>query len=188
MKPLCSVPTSPKKVYWNDEGTIAAFLLPEKLVMLEYDPSKNNFSNSFTIVDKINSGVFIYNLFFYISTSGKIHYTAKGKSFLYCNADRRQMIIGAIEGQNRLYTFDKNFSVFCYEVPYGLAAMISKVADGKAVEVEPEDILPEYRDRIARFLDSFEMKEKAFEVVLNNDHKFELAISLGLIREGKASY
>lgn len=178
------MPLSPKRIYWNDEGTLAAFLLAEKLIMLEYDPKTNQFTNNFTIVDKVGSGTFIYNLFFYISSSGKIYYTTKGKTFLYCNADRRQMIIGAIEGQNRLYSFDKNYSVFCYEIPFGLALLISRIADGKHVDIDTEDILPEYRDRIARFLDSFELKQKAFEVVVNNDHKFELAISLGLIREG----
>lgn len=132
----------------------------------------SQFTSNHTIVDKIGSGAFIYNLFFYLSSSGKIYYTAKGKSFLYCNSDRRQMVIGSVESQNRLYTFDKNYSVYCYELPFGLAMIMSKIADGKHVDVPTEDILPEYRDRIARFLDAFEMKEKAFEVVINNDHKF----------------
>jgi len=97
VKQVTQVPFSPKKILWNDEGTIAAFFLPEKLLILEYDTKRSEFIATHTLVDKISSGVFAYDLFFYLSASGKIYFTAKGKSFFYCNAaDKRQLLIGAV--------------------------------------------------------------------------------------------
>lgn len=185
VKPIFTAPFSPKKIVWNDEGTIAAFFLPEKLVMIEYNPQRQEVTGTHTLVDKISSGVFAYDLFFYLSTSGKIYFTAKGKSFFYCNAaDKRQLVIGAVEQQNRMFAIDKNYHMFSYELPFGLAKSLSQVASGKNVELDAEDILPEYRDRTAKFLDAFGLKKNAYEIVQNSDHKFELAVSMNLIRDG----
>lgn len=128
------MPFSPKKILWNDEGTIAAFILPEKLLLLEFDSKRNEFTATHTIVDKVSSGVFAYDLFFYMSASGKIYFTAKGKSFFYCNAaDKRQLLIGTVEQQNRLFAIDKNYHMFSYELPFALAKTLSCVAAGKKV-------------------------------------------------------
>lgn len=37
-----------------------------------------------------------------------------------------------------------------------------------------------YHDKIARFLDGIDMKEKAFEIVKSVDFKFDLALQLNL--------
>lgn len=62
--------------------------------------------------------------------------------------------------------------------------MLSSIAEGKVKSINPENVLPEYRDRVAKFLDAFDLKEQAFEMVENKDHKFELAVNLGRIEEG----
>lgn len=143
VKLVTQAPFSPKKILWNDEGTAVAFFMPEKLLLLDYDPKRREFSATYTLVDKITSGTFAHDLFFYLSASGKIYFTSKGKTFFYCNAaDRRQMLIGTVEQQNRLYAIDKNYHMFSYELPFGLAKSLSLIATGKQVEVDVEDILP----------------------------------------------
>jgi len=74
--------------------------------------------------------------------------------------------------------------MFSYELPFGLAKSLSQIASGKQVELEAADILPEYRDRAAKFLDAFGLKSGAYEIVQNSDHKFELAVGMNRIREG----
>jgi coatomer subunit beta' len=46
-----------------------------------------------------------------------------------------------------------------------------------------ESIPEKYMDRVAKFLDSIEKKEEAFRVVVDIEHKFELAISLAYTDE-----
>ena len=64
-----------------------------------------------------------------------------------------------------------------------MAKSLSQVASGKHVELDAEDILPEYRDRTAKFLDAFGLKNNAYEIVQNSDHKFELSVGMNRIRE-----
>jgi hypothetical protein len=74
--------------------------------------------------------------------------------------------------------------MFSYELPFGLARSLSSIASGRNFELNAEDILPEYRDRTAKFLDAFGLREKAYDIVQNNEHKFELAVGMNRIREG----
>ena len=49
----------------------------------------------------------------------------------------------------------------------------------KILEAIPE----KFMDKMANFLDSIDQKEEAFKIVLDREHKFELAISLNYIDE-----
>lgn len=112
----------------------------------------------YTIMDRINSGVFISNVFFYITQAGKLNYSINGKSFFFLNSDKRRFIIGSIEQHNRIYCFDKHYHVYGHEVPFELINILSSVAEGKVKSIRQEDVLPEYRDRVAKFLDAFDLK------------------------------
>ena len=46
-----------------------------------------------------------------------------------------------------------------------------------------EKIPEHYIDRVAKFLDSIEMKKEAYEIVRDMDFKFDLALQLGMLDE-----
>jgi coatomer subunit beta' len=82
-------------------------------------------------MDKINSGIFISNIFFYITLSGKLNYCTNGKSFFFLNSDKKRFIIGSIEQHNRIYTFDKHYHVYGHEIPFELIQRLSDISEGK---------------------------------------------------------
>jgi hypothetical protein len=49
-----------------------------------------------SINDRVNSGVFVDKIFFYMTKSGKINYSFNGKIFFYANGEKKQFILGAI--------------------------------------------------------------------------------------------
>jgi hypothetical protein len=49
------------------------------------------------------------------------------------------------------------------------------------LKTEP-DIPKEFRDRVAKYYHAFDLKKEAYKLTDNQDHKFELALQLGLVR------
>lgn len=146
-------------------------LFPDRFVVYQLKPN-GELVESYAIMDRINSGIFVSNVFFYMTNAGKLNYSVRGKSFFFLNSDKRRFIVGSIEQHNRIYCFDKHYHVYGHEVPFELIGKLGKIAEGKIKDLGVEEVLPEYRDRVAKFLDTFDLRELAFEMVDNKDHKF----------------
>lgn len=105
--------------------------------------------------------------------------------FNYAHTDKKKFLIGFIPSQNRLYLIDKSFVVISFEVPLTVTEYQSLMVNQqyeKALSILPT-IPMKYMDRLAKFLDSIDLKEAAFDLVQDLDHKFELALQLNKIHE-----
>ena len=130
--------------------------------------------------DKITSAIFVNKIFYFINKAGKIHLSFLGKSFFYNNAQKKQFILGALDQQERLYLFDNNNGVYSHRIPFELFNQIKLYIEGKSKN-EPE-ISAEFKDRVAKYYHAFDLKKEAYKLTDNQDHKFELALQLGMIR------
>jgi len=84
-----------------------------------------------------------------------------------------RFILGYIQSQNRLYLVDKQFNIVSFEVLHTITEYQSAIAAqdfDKAGEVESH-IDVKYHDKLARFLDQIELKEEAFRLAQDADHK-----------------
>ena len=72
------------------------------------------------IIDKVTSGCWIDKIFFYMNASGKIFFSFHGRNFFYCNSEKKQFILGALEQQNRLYMFDRNNSLYSIHIDFAI--------------------------------------------------------------------
>ncbi len=189
-----------KKIYWNEIGTLLAVVGAEDFYVLTYNKayvtdniekfeSPEGDEEAFTVIyevhESVTSGLWISDVFFFTNAYGKINYSISGKIFNYAHTDKKKFLIGFIPSQNRLYLIDKSFSVISFEVPLTVTEYQSLMVNQqyeKALSILPT-IPVKYMDKLAKFLDSIDLKEAAFDLVRDIDHKFELALQLNKINE-----
>jgi len=199
-KVIRKIELSPRKVYWNDSVSQVALVTAEDFYLLNYnaqavaelieanedeDGIEESFNLSHEFHDVVTSGIWISDCFFFTNQNGKLNYSVNGKVFNHSSTDRLKFILGYIQSQNRLYLVDKQFNIVSFEVLYTIAEYQSAIAAqdfDKASEVESH-IDVKYHDKLARFLDQIELKEEAFRLAQDGDHKFDLALQLNKIEE-----
>ena len=98
----------------------------------------------------------------------------------FANADKKQFILGYDGKQNRLYLVDKNFNICSYSLLISVVNYQSAIMneDLHGAELYFKDIPESHYTKLAKFLEANERKDMAFEITPDQDHKFDLAISL----------
>jgi len=89
-------------------------------------------------------------------------------------------LLGYIPAHNRIYLSDKELNVFGYSLSLTVVEYQTAVLRGDmdaAAELLPS-IPKEHRNKVARFLETQELKELALKVTTDPDHKFELSLQL----------
>jgi coatomer subunit beta' len=116
----------------------------------------------------------------YTNNKGHIYYLIGQKTIKLMNADKKQYILGYDGKQNKLYLVDKNFNVYCYSLLLSVVNYQSAILneDIHGAELYFKDIPESYYQKLAKFLESNDKKEMAFEITPDQDHKFDLAITL----------
>ena len=104
-KVLRRIDIIPKKLYWNDTGSLVCLTTTDDFYILAYNKSLvseninsitgiEGFEEAFDLVyeyhDTVNSGIWISNVFYYINNGGKINYSISGKVFNYANTDKKK--------------------------------------------------------------------------------------------------
>ena len=194
-----------KDVIWNQKQTnLLAITSKDSFFLLEYQPDvvkeavsaaaedepiEEGVDDSFEVIsetfDKVESGIWINKVFFYLNQVNKLNFIAKEKVFNYCFIENAGHILGHLKNQGRLYLNDKKNNVISQELPVKFSEAISNAVDGdyKALKRNLKGLKSGQVNKIARFLEGLDKLEVAFEVVENLDTKFGYAIRLGLIQE-----
>ena len=96
------------------------------------------------------------------------------------NADKKQFILGFDAKVNRLYMVDKNFNIFTYSLLLSVVNYQAAIMNGNFEEAQTffQSIPDTQYSRLSKFLEANEQKQLAFEITPDQDHKFDLAISL----------
>ena len=127
--------------------------------------------------------MFCGDIFFYSTANAKIHFILQGRNFFLQNYEKKKFILGLVEAQNRLYFFDRTNSIYSLSIQFELFSKLSKyVQDGGKTELT--EIPQELKDTFSKVLSEFGFNKAAFKLVSNQDMKFEIALQLGLGREG----
>lgn len=143
------------------------------------------FSLLYEVHETVTSGLWISDVFFFTNNFGKINYSISGKIFNYSHTDRKKFLLGYVPSQNRVYLIDKSCAVISFEVLISVTEYQSLMVNQqyeKALNIL-SNIPEKYMDKLAKFLDSIDLKEAAFEIVRDIDHKFELALQLNRIKD-----
>ncbi|CAD8136859.1 unnamed protein product [Paramecium octaurelia] len=196
-KVIRRIDVSPNKVIWNETNTIVALATNDEVYFLQYDPEQlpiflqqeeepDGFEDAFQplcdITESINSGYFIQDVFYYTTVNGKIAYSVNGKIFIV-DQDKKYFIIGYIQQQNKLYLIDKNYNIISYEVNSNVVEFQTQILKKQYPKAEEilQTIPLQYYDKLSKFLDTLNLKEWAYKLVQDTDHKFELALQLAIV-------
>ena len=108
--------------------------------------------------------------------------------------DKKMFVLGYVSQKNRIFLVNKSLKITSYEL------LTSVIEAQQAIVKTPEgtttddpayqhlkgiiDQVPEnHISKIAKFLESMNHKEIAYHVTIDEEHKFDLAISLNKIRD-----
>ena len=89
-------------------------------------------------------------------------------------------LLGYLPNHNRIYLCDKDVNLYAYSLSLSVIEYQTAILRGDLESASEilESVPPEQRNRLARFLETQELKELALEISTDPDHKFDLAIQL----------
>ncbi|CAG8468172.1 1461_t:CDS:10 [Paraglomus occultum] len=187
----------PKHVYWSDSGDLVTIACEDAYYVLRFNRvAYNKFIESGGVVaeegveeafefvtevpESIKTGTWVGDCFIYTNAVNRLNYLVGAQTFTISHFDTPMYLLGYIPKDNRIYLADKDVNVYSYALSLTVIEYQTAILRGdleSATELLP-DVPEDQRNRIARFLESQELKELALEVSTDIEHKFELAIQL----------
>jgi len=155
--------------------------------------------DAFTFISDYNeevvSGEWINcDAFVYTTAKGKLNYLVGEKVINHALIDKKMFVLGYVPQQNRLYLVNKSLKMTSYELLSSVIQAQREIVDS-VPELTPEhpkynklkecieNVPDSHKGKIAKFLESMNFKEIAYTVAVDEEHKFDLAISLNRIQD-----
>jgi coatomer subunit beta' len=190
-----------KAVHWSESGSLCAIASADSVFVLKYDREavdqylasgaeeedgcEGAFEPEYESAEKVSTGRWIGDCFVYISSNDRLNYLVGGEVQTLHHLDRRMYLLGYMAKDNRLYLIDKEFNVVSYEML--LAVLEYKTCIVRKDYATAKSILPsipaDHRNKLARFLETQDLKEEALQMATDPDYRFELAIQLKKLDE-----
>ncbi|KAI9630827.1 hypothetical protein KEM48_013596 [Puccinia striiformis f. sp. tritici PST-130] len=150
-----------RDVFW-DEGVEAAFDLLHELS------------------EVVQTGKWVGDCLIYTNTANRLNYVIGGQTHTLSHFDQQMFLLGYLPNFNRIYLCDKDCGIYSYSLALSVVEYQTAIMHGdldSAAELL-EKVPTDQRNRIARFLESQDLKELALSVSTDIDHRFELATQL----------
>ena len=203
------IDVDPVEVYWSEGGDMVLIACEESAFVLSHDvegtqqaiamgratPEEGvdgSFDLLYEISDKVTSGKWVGDCFIYTNHQGRLNYSVAGQIQTLVHLDTSSSgetvhsIIGYLAKEDRVYLIDRSLNIFSYKVMLAMLQYQTAVVRGDfdtANELLPTIPETEYLT-VARFLEAQGFKQEALAVTTDADHKFDLAIELGLVEVG----
>jgi coatomer subunit beta' len=188
----------PRNVFWSDAGDLVAIVCDDATYILRFDRTAYNafletgaqvdeegVEEAFELVtelsETVKSGCWVGDCFIYTNSVYRLGYLVGTETFTIAHFDREMHLLGYIPRDNRVYLADKDVSIVSFALSLTVVEYQTAVLRGDletASQILP-DIPTDQRTRVARFLESQDLKQLALEVSVDDDQRFELALHLG---------
>ncbi|TDL30082.1 coatomer protein [Rickenella mellea] len=186
-----------KNVSWSGTGNLVAILADDSFYVLRFDRDAYNarlesgeeigdegVEEAFDVVAEVSESVktckWIGDCFIYTNAANRLNYLIGTETQTVTHFDTPMYLLGYIPQHNRVYVADKELNVYGYALSLTLVEYQSAVLRGDmdvAAEMLPT-IPKEQRNKVARFLETRDLKELALQVTTDPDHKFDLSLQL----------
>ncbi|CAO3613410.1 unnamed protein product [Cunninghamella blakesleeana] len=186
-----------KLVFWSDAGDLVAIACEESFYILRYNAQAyTNFIESggnvgeegvedafefiTEIPETIKTGTWAGDCFIYSNSVNRLNYLVGDETFTISHFDKPMYLLGYAPRDNRVYVADRDVGVYSYSLSLSVIQYQTAVLRGDveaAQELLPQ-IPQDQRGRIARFLETQDMKELALEISTDLEQKFDLALQL----------
>mmetsp|Transcript_423 Transcript_423/g.771 ORF Transcript_423/g.771 Transcript_423/m.771 type:complete len:927 (-) Transcript_423:1657-4437(-) len=199
LQPIRRIDVVSEAVYWSEDGALVAIASESSFFLLKFnrdavdkalelfggqlDPEgiEEAFELTHEIAEKIVTGLWIGDCFIYTNTSNRLNYCVGSEVSTLAHLDRPLYILGYLPKDNRLYLVDKSGSIVSYQLLLAVLEYKTAVVRGDLSVAESllSKVPASEHNKIARFLDSQGLKERALDLATDADYRCELAISLG---------
>ncbi|KAI9311723.1 coatomer WD associated region-domain-containing protein [Dichotomocladium elegans] len=194
-----------KQVFWSDQGDLVAIVCDESFYILRYnaqaysqfienggDPGVEGVEEAFTFVNDIaesaRTGTWAGDCFIYTNNANRLNYLVGDVTYTISHFDKPMYLLGYSPRENRVYLADRDVGIFSYSLSLAVIDYQTAVLRGdleSAAKLLPS-IPVDQRGRIARFLESQDLKDLALEVSTDAEQKFDLALQLGKLETATA--
>lgn len=190
------IEVSPKAVYWSDSGNLLSICTDDSFFVLKYFPEnytsaleenkieEDGVEDAFDAVNEVQecvkTGLWIGDCFIYTNTGNRLNYFVGGEIVTISHLDRVLYLLGYIPKDSRLYLADKDHTIVSFSLLTNVLEYQTAIMRGdfSAADSVLPSIPLDRRNRVAHFLDKQGFKSQALLVSRDDDHKFELAMSL----------
>lgn len=131
----------------------------------------------------VTSAAWVGDCFLYTTVGNRLNYIVGTESFVVAHLDRPMFMLGYVPPLSRVVLIDKNQSIITYTLNIAVLeyqTLVLRQEYAAAEQLVPQ-IPQDQRNKIARFLDSQGFKQQALQLSTDNDHRFDLAIQLGML-------
>jgi coatomer subunit beta' len=181
-------------LYWDN--LLLVVKSEKSFFQLKVNPDldeENVFELLSEVNDRILSGLWIGNIFAYVSETFKLNLVVKGKVFTASNINHFTMALEYIENHERIFFFDNNCSITSFRISKDLIKILSNLQNSEE-ETIPREIITSTisngiqieegeRDFLSKVVVALNEFEAAFAIVANIRQKLELGIKIGFLDE-----
>ncbi|KAJ7598809.1 coatomer protein [Mycena floridula] len=183
-------------VHWSSTNNLVAITSSDSFYVLRFDRDAydaalasgvdlgdEGVEEAFEVVSDVQEAVttakWIGDCFIYTTTT-RLSYFIGTESYVVTPFDTPQFLLGYLPNQSLIYLVSATLAITSHTLPlslveYQLAVLRSDLETAASIlPTVPED----QHNKIARFLESKDLKELALEVTRDPDHKFDLALQL----------
>ncbi|CAN6654675.1 coatomer subunit beta' [Trichomonascus vanleenenianus] len=192
------------QVVWADSGSLVAIATEESFFTLTFDAAEfaraveagewneedgveTAFEVDQDVADAVRTGRWVGDCFIYTTFSNRLNYLVGPQTYTISHFDKQMYLLGYIPRDNSVYLADRDINVTSYHLSLAVVEYQTVVLRGDMDYArELLDQVPEKeRTKVARFLEAQGQTEEAFEVTLDDEHKFDLALTLGRLGDAE---
>jgi len=186
-----------KNVFWADSDLVA-ITSDDSFYLLRFNRhayqqavetnpsniSEEGIEEAFEFLNEVNesveTGLWVGDCFIYTNSSNRLNYVVGGQVNTISHFDKNIYLLGYIPKDNRIYLCDKYVNVTSYAFPLSVIEYQTAILRGdlEAAELMLPNVPMDQRNKVARFLESQDMKEMALIVSTDPSQRFDLAIQL----------
>ncbi|KAG8783052.1 hypothetical protein FRC12_020155 [Ceratobasidium sp. 428] len=185
-----------KNIYWSGSGSLVAITAEDSFYILKFDRDayvaaleagpvgdegvEDAFDLTAEISETVKTAKWVGDCFVYTNSANRLSYVVGSQTHTVQQFDSPMFLLGYMPSHNRIYLADQNVNIFGYALSLALVEYQTAVLRGDmdaAAEILPT-VPTDQRNKVARFLESQDLKELALSVSTDPDHKFDLAIQL----------
>jgi len=187
-----------KNIYWSGTGSLVAIVAEDSFYILRFDReaydaklaegvsiADDGVEEAFDVVaeisDVVKTAKWVADCFLYTTASKRLCYLLGNEPYTISPTDTSMYLLGYIPAHNRVYLADKDCRIYSYALSLNVVEYQTAILQGDndaAAELLPT-IPKDQLNKVARFLESRDLKELAMEVTTDPDHKFDLALQMG---------
>lgn len=129
----------------------------------------------------MRTGKFTGECFIYTNAANRLQYVIGEQTYTIRPCDTELYVLGYLPQLGRVFAADKDMGIYSFALSLSVVEYQTAILQGDYARAE--QLLPSIpaaqRSKVAKFLESHELRELALQVAVDPDHRFDLAVSLG---------